>query len=65
MHFGMNHHQPYGKTSTLFVTTIFSMIMELADESDVYKKIVDSQASKVYLKEKFVWKVFIQILKGL
>jgi|LauGreDrversion4_2_1035121.scaffolds.fasta_scaffold5900307_1 hypothetical protein len=38
---------------------IFSLVMELADESDVYKKIVDSQANKVYLKEKFVWKVLI------
>jgi NIMA (never in mitosis gene a)-related kinase len=39
--------------------------MELADEGDTYKFIVNSHERKVYVKEKFVWKVFIQIVKGL
>lgn len=33
--------------------------MELADDSDLYKRLVDSHANKVYLKEKLVWKILI------
>ena len=33
-------------------TFIFSIIMDLADDSDVYKRITESQKNKVYLKEK-------------
>ena len=43
----------------------YSLIIEYADEGDVYQRIVQSHADKVYLKEKFVWKVFIQTLRGL
>ena len=47
------------------IETIFSLIIELADDADVYKKIQESHANKVYLKEKLIWKILIQILKGL
>ena len=39
--------------------------MELADEGDCYRAITESFAEKVYLKEKMVWKIIIQCLKGL
>ena len=39
--------------------------MEYADEGDCYRAISESFADKVYLKEKMVWKIIIQVLKGL
>ena len=36
-----------------------SIVMELADDGDAYQKIVESQANKIYLKEKMVWKTLI------
>ena len=50
---------------TSIETPFFSLIIELADDSDAYKKIQESHAKKVYLKEKLIWKILIQILKGL
>ena len=39
--------------------------MEFADDGDVYQKITESQANKIYLKEKQIWKIIIQVVKGL
>lgn len=39
--------------------------MEFADDGDVYQRITASQEQKVYLKEKMIWKVIIQVVKGL
>ncbi len=39
--------------------------MEFADDGDVYQRITQSQEQKVYLKEKMIWKVIIQVVKGL
>ena len=39
--------------------------MEFADDGDVYQRITESQEQKVYLKEKMIWKVIIQVVKGL
>lgn len=35
------------------------IVMDYADDGDVYQKIVESQANKVYLKEKLVWRTLI------
>ena len=42
-----------------------SIVMEFADDGDVYQRITESQEQKVYLKEKMIWKVIIQVVKGL
>jgi len=39
--------------------------MEFADDGDVYQRITQSQEQKVYLKEKMIWKVIIQVVKGM
>jgi NIMA (never in mitosis gene a)-related kinase len=39
--------------------------MEFADDGDVYQRITESHEQKVYLKEKMIWKVIIQVVKGL
>jgi len=46
-------------------TGCLCIIMELADDQDVYQKIVESQGKKVYLKEKMIWRTVVQIMRGL
>ena len=44
----------------LFLTSnFFSIVMEFADDGDVYQRLTDCQAKKVYMKEKHVWKILI------
>ncbi len=46
-------------------TGCLCIIMEFADDQDVYQKIVESQGKKVYLKEKMIWRTVVQIMRGL
>ena len=39
--------------------------MEFADDGDAYQKITECHEKKVYMKEKQVWKILIQVTKGL
>lgn len=39
--------------------------MEFADHGDLYQKITRHQKEQVYFKEEEVWRIFIQIVKGL
>ena len=41
------------------------IIMEFADNGDLYQKIVECKKKKIYLEEDEVWRIFIQLVKGL
>lgn len=41
------------------------LVMEYADNGDVFQKITSYQKRETYIKEKKVWYVFIQIVRGL
>lgn len=45
--------------------TEFSLVMEYADNGDVFQKICNYQKRETYIKEKKIWYVFIQIVRGL
>ena len=60
---GTNQHHPFGNQLTL--SLFCSIIMEYADDGDVYQRVTDSMKNKIYLKEKYIWKVIIQCLRGL
>jgi NIMA (never in mitosis gene a)-related kinase len=47
------------KDSTLGV------VMEYADNGDLYKKILEYKQKKIYFEEIDIWKIFIQLVKGL
>ena len=39
--------------------------MELADNGDVFQKIVNHKKQKTYIKERQIWQIFIQTVRGL
>jgi len=39
--------------------------MEYADDGDVFQRICECQTNKQYMKEKHIWKILIQVVKGL
>lgn len=39
--------------------------MEFADDGDLYHKISDSKKKKKYFEENFIWKLIINMLRGL
>ena len=39
--------------------------MEYADNGDVFQKICSYQKRETYIKEKKIWYIFIQIVRGL
>ena len=41
------------------------IIMEYADNGDLYQKIIEYKKIKLYLEEDEIWKIFIQLVKGL
>jgi NIMA (never in mitosis gene a)-related kinase len=46
-------------------TSSLCMVMEYADNGDVFQKICNYQKRETYIKEKKIWYVFIQIVRGL
>ena len=42
-----------------FLTNIFSLVMEYADNGDVFQKICSYQKRETYIKEKKIWYIFI------
>jgi len=46
-------------------TSSLCLVMEFADNGDLYKKICNYQKWETYIKEKKIWYVFIQIVRGL
>ena len=41
------------------------IIMEFADNGDLYQKIIEYKKKKMYIEEDEIWRIFIQIIKGL
>ena len=41
------------------------IVMDYADDGDVYQKIVDHQKNKTNFEEEDVWRIFIQMTRGL
>ena len=41
------------------------IVMEYADNGDLYKKILEYKNKKIYFEEIEIWKIFIQLVKGL
>ena len=41
------------------------IVMEYADNGDLYKKIIEYKKKKIYFEEIEIWKIFIQLVKGL
>ena len=41
------------------------IIMEFADNGDLYQKIIECKKKKIYMEEDDIWKIFIQLVKGL
>ena len=39
--------------------------MDYADDGDLYQKIVEHQKNKTNFEEESIWKIFIQMVKGL
>lgn len=39
--------------------------MEYADNGDVFQKICEHQQAGTFMKEKFIWKILIQSVRGL
>jgi len=39
--------------------------MEFADDGDVFQRICECQTNEQYMKEKHIWKILIQVVKGL
>ena len=44
---------------------IFSIIMEYANNGDLFQKISRHQKEQTYLREEDIWRIFIQVVKGL
>jgi NIMA (never in mitosis gene a)-related kinase len=42
-----------------------NIVMDYADDGDLYQKIVDHQKNKTNFDEDTIWKVFIHLVKGL
>lgn len=45
--------------------TIHSIVMEYANNGDLFQKITRYQKEQTYLKEEDIWRIFIQVVKGL
>jgi len=41
------------------------LILEFADNGDLFQKIVQAKKSKTMIEEKEIWKIFIQVVRGL
>ena len=46
-------------------TGFLNLVLEYANDGDLHSKIFQQKNKKEYLKEKIIWSIFIQILKGL
>ena len=54
-----------GKYIILKSKLLCSLVMEYADNGDVFQKICSYQKRETYIKEKKIWYIFIQIVRGL
>ncbi len=42
-----------------------SIVMEYADKGDLYQKITEFKKAGIYFEESDIWRIFIQLVKGL
>ena len=49
----------------MVLLSLLSIVMEFADDGDLYHKITDSKKKKQYFEEGFIWRVIIHTLRGL
>ena len=64
----MNPAAVYGKLSFLIFILIIiynSIVMEYSDNGDLFQKITRHQKEQQYIPEDVIWKIFIQIVRGL
>jgi len=40
------------------------IVMEYADNGDLYQKIIDYQKSKIHFPEEEIWRIYIQMIRG-
>ncbi len=45
--------------------SLFSIVMEYADDGDLFQRIVDHQQDSTQMNENDIWCIFIQIVRGL
>ena len=57
----MSHPTLSGKTKAL----AFSIVMEFADDGDLFGKCADLRKRQQLMDESDIWKIFIQLVKGL
>ena len=43
----------------------FSIVMEYSDNGDLFQKITRHQKEQQYIPEDVIWKIFIQVVRGL
>ena len=55
----------YGKEYQFLVIRRYSIIMEHADNGDLFQKISEHQKGKTTFAEHEIWKIFVQIVRGL
>ena len=41
------------------------IVMDYSDNGDLYEKIVQNKKSKTFFREEDIWRIFIQVVKGL
>ena len=46
-------------------TNSLCIVMEFADDGDVFQRICECQNKKQFMKEKHIWKIVIQVVRGL
>ena len=55
-------HSPYGN---LYIFDRSSIVMEYADDQDLFQKICDKQKDNGTFSEAEIWKIYIQVVRGL
>ncbi len=43
----------------------YSIVMEYADNGDLFQKITEQQKNKTTFNEQDIWRIFIQVVRGL
>ena len=62
----INHINVVGyKQAFLEDEKFLCIVMDYADDGDVYQKIVEHQKNKTNFEEDDVWRIFIQMVRGL
>jgi len=55
----MNQALACGKLALISINSLYSLVMEYADNGDVFQKICSYQKRETYIKEKKIWYIFI------